>query len=80
MDLNADLGEGFGRWTLGDDARIVGHITSANLACGFHAGDFRVMEATVDTPGPSSLRSGGVVGAVGGGVVGWGVVSVTDRS
>ena len=47
MDLNADLGESFGRWTLGDDERLVAHITSANLACGFHAGDFRVMEATV---------------------------------
>ncbi len=47
MDLNADLGESFGRWTLGDDARLVTHITSANLACGFHAGDFRVMEASV---------------------------------
>lgn len=47
MDLNADLGESFGRWTLGDDERLVRHITSANLACGFHAGDFRVMERTV---------------------------------
>ena len=47
MDLNADLGESFGRWTLGDDAALVGHLTSANLACGFHAGDFRIMEATV---------------------------------
>jgi 5-oxoprolinase (ATP-hydrolysing) subunit A len=47
MDLNADLGESFGRWTLGDDERLVHHITSANVACGFHAGDFRVMEATV---------------------------------
>ncbi|MDQ3691061.1 MAG: LamB/YcsF family protein [Chloroflexota bacterium] len=47
MDLNADLGESFGRWTLGDDERLVVHITSANVACGFHAGDFRVMEATV---------------------------------
>ncbi|MEO7296238.1 MAG: 5-oxoprolinase subunit PxpA [Candidatus Limnocylindria bacterium] len=47
MDLNADLGESFGRWTLGDDAVLVTHITSANLACGFHAGDFRVMEASV---------------------------------
>ena len=47
MDLNADLGESFGVWTLGDDARLVEHLTSANLACGFHAGDFRVMEATV---------------------------------
>lgn len=47
MDLNADLGESFGRWTLGDDEGLVAHITSANVACGFHAGDHRVMEATV---------------------------------
>ncbi len=47
MDLNADLGESFGTWRLGDDERLVAHITSANVACGFHAGDFRVMEATV---------------------------------
>jgi UPF0271 protein len=47
MDLNADLGESFGRWTLGDDERLVAHLSSANLACGFHAGDFLVMEATV---------------------------------
>lgn len=47
MDLNADLGESFGHWTLGDDERLVAHITSANLACGFHAGDFRVMERSV---------------------------------
>lgn len=47
MDLNADLGESFGAWRLGDDERLVAHITSANVACGFHAGDFVVMEATV---------------------------------
>jgi UPF0271 protein len=47
MDLNADLGESFGHWTLGDDAALVEHLTSANVACGFHAGDFRVMESTV---------------------------------
>ena len=47
MDLNADLGESFGIWSLGEDERLVAQITSANLACGFHAGDFRVMEATV---------------------------------
>lgn len=47
MDLNADLGESFGHWTLGDDERLVAHLTSANVACGFHAGDFRVMERTV---------------------------------
>jgi len=47
MDLNADLGESFGRWTLGDDERLVDHLTSANVACGFHGGDFVVMERTV---------------------------------
>ena len=59
MDLNADLGESFGRWTLGDDERLVAHITSANVACGFHAGDFRVMEATVAI----CRRAGVAVGA-----------------
>ena len=47
VDLNSDLGESYGRWTLGDDAAMVEHITSANLACGFHAGDFEVIDATV---------------------------------
>jgi UPF0271 protein len=39
MDLNADLGEGFGVWRLGDDEALLDVITSANVACGFHAGD-----------------------------------------
>jgi UPF0271 protein len=39
IDLNADLGEGFGRWRLGDDEALLGIVTSANVACGFHAGD-----------------------------------------
>ncbi|WP_375429701.1 LamB/YcsF family protein [uncultured Friedmanniella sp.] len=39
IDLNADLGESFGRWTLGDDAALLPLISSANVACGFHAGD-----------------------------------------
>jgi UPF0271 protein len=47
VDLNADLGESFGRWMLGDDTQLVRHLTSANLACGFHAGDFSVMDRTV---------------------------------
>jgi len=59
MDLNADLGESFGRWTLGDDERLVVQITSANIACGFHAGEFRVMEATV----AACRRAGVAVGA-----------------
>jgi len=59
MDLNADLGESFGRWRLGDDERLVEHLTSANVACAFHAGDFRVMEATVEL----CRRAGVAVGA-----------------
>jgi UPF0271 protein len=47
VDINADLGESFGHWRLGDDEALVQHLTSANLACGFHAGDFRVMERSV---------------------------------
>lgn len=47
IDLNSDLGESFGHWTLGDDAAMMRHITSANVACGFHAGDFAVMDQTV---------------------------------
>jgi UPF0271 protein len=39
MDLNADLGEGFGRWEVGDDGALLKIVTSANVACGFHAGD-----------------------------------------
>ena len=39
VDLNADLGEGFGVWRLGDDDALLGLVTSANVACGFHAGD-----------------------------------------
>ncbi|MGO4783870.1 LamB/YcsF family protein [Cryobacterium sp. W22_MBD10_FK3] len=47
IDLNSDLGEGFGRWTLGDDAEMLGIVTSANIACGFHAGDPLVIRQTV---------------------------------
>jgi UPF0271 protein len=47
VDLNADLGESFGRWTLGDDAALMAHITSANVAAGFHGGDPHVLRLTV---------------------------------
>ena len=43
LDLNSDLGEGLGIWTLGDDEAILGIVTSANIACGFHAGDPTIM-------------------------------------
>ena len=47
IDLNADVGESFGAYSLGQDADLVPLITSANVACGFHAGDPGVMRATV---------------------------------
>ena len=43
IDLNADLGEGFGVWRMGDDAAMLRVVTSANIACGFHAGDPDIM-------------------------------------
>jgi 5-oxoprolinase (ATP-hydrolysing) subunit A len=43
MDLNADLGEGFGPWPMGDDSALLDVVTSANVACGFHAGDPSIM-------------------------------------
>lgn len=43
MDLNADLGEGFGSWPMGDDNALLNVVTSANVACGFHAGDPSIM-------------------------------------
>lgn len=47
VDLNADLGESFGAYTIGMDSEVLEFITSANIACGFHAGDPMVMEKTV---------------------------------
>lgn len=47
VDLNADLGESFGAWTLGEDAAMLDVVTSANIACGFHAGDPDVMASAV---------------------------------
>ena len=47
VDLNADMGESYGRWTLGDDLALLDIVTSANIACGFHAGDPHVMARTM---------------------------------
>jgi UPF0271 protein len=59
IDLNADLGEGFGRWRLGDDEALLDVVTSANVACGFHAGDPAGLLRVVD----AAHRRGVVVGA-----------------
>ena len=47
IDLNGDLGESFGAYTIGMDAEILPYVTSANIACGFHAGDPSVMQKSV---------------------------------
>ena len=47
IDLNADMGESFGSWQMGHDEELMPHITSANVACGAHAGDPAVMRATI---------------------------------
>lgn len=47
VDLNADMGESFGPWALGDDPALLEIVTSANIACGMHAGDWDVMAATI---------------------------------
>jgi UPF0271 protein len=59
IDLNADLGEGFGPWRMGDDEALLDVLSSANVACGFHAGDPVIMERTVRT----ALARGVDVGA-----------------
>ena len=59
VDLVADLGEGFGAYRMGDDDALLDVLTSANIACGFHAGDPRIMDATV----ASCVRRGVSVGA-----------------
>ena len=47
IDLNSDMGESFGAYKLGNDAEIIQYVTSANIACGWHAGDPMVMDRTV---------------------------------
>ena len=59
IDLNADLGEGYGPWQMGDDAVLLGVLSSANVACGFHAGDPAIMDRTVR----DALANGVDVGA-----------------
>jgi UPF0271 protein len=59
IDLNADMGEGFGVYPLGRDAELLAFVTSANVACGFHAGDPTVMDRTVAL----AVEAGVAVGA-----------------
>lgn len=59
VDLNSDLGESFGAYTIGMDAEILKYVSSANVACGWHAGDAVVMEKTVEL----AKQAGAAVGA-----------------
>lgn len=59
IDLNSDLGEGFGTWSLGDDDALLEVVTSANVACGFHAGDPDILRRVCD----KAAERGVVVGA-----------------
>ncbi|MDQ1670639.1 MAG: 5-oxoprolinase (ATP-hydrolyzing) subunit [Actinomycetota bacterium] len=61
IDLNSDLGEGFGVWRLGDDAALLGIVTSANVACGFHAGDPTIMSAVTSTAADRGVAVGAQV-------------------
>ena len=62
IDLNADLGEGFGQWTLGDDEALLGVVTSANVACGFHAGDSTTLRRVCDLAAERGVAIGAQVG------------------
>ncbi|GHS95274.1 UPF0271 protein [Synergistales bacterium] len=59
IDMNSDLGEGFGAWTLGDDKAVLSSVSSANIACGYHAGDPSIMRHTVKL----CIESGVAIGA-----------------
>jgi UPF0271 protein len=62
VDLNADLGEGFGAWRLGDDDALLDVVTSANVACGFHAGDPSTMYRVCRTAAEKGVAIGAQVG------------------
>jgi UPF0271 protein len=61
IDLNADLGEGFGRWHLTDDEQLLSVVTSANVACGFHAGDAATMRRVCELAAERGVRIGAQV-------------------
>ncbi|WP_248763379.1 LamB/YcsF family protein [Pseudarthrobacter sp. SSS035] len=62
IDLNSDVGESFGRWSLGDDLAMFGSVSSANVACGFHAGDPSVIRRTCREAAAAGVVIGAHVG------------------
>jgi 5-oxoprolinase (ATP-hydrolysing) subunit A len=61
IDLNSDLGEGFGIWALGDDEALLDVVTSANVACGFHAGDPNILRRVCDWAAEKNVAIGAQV-------------------
>ncbi|MEW2621808.1 5-oxoprolinase subunit PxpA [Streptomyces sp. NPDC048106] len=61
IDLNADLGEGFGRWRLTEDEQLLSVVTSANVACGFHAGDAATMRRVCELAADRGVAIGAQV-------------------
>ncbi len=59
IDLNCDMGESFGAWTMGNDAALMDYVSSVNIACGFHAGDATVIRQTLET----AIEKGVAIGA-----------------
>jgi len=59
VDLNCDMGESFGAWRMGNDAELMDHVSSVNIACGFHAGDPTTMRKTVEM----AVEKGVAIGA-----------------
>ncbi|GAA2275427.1 5-oxoprolinase subunit PxpA [Actinomadura luteofluorescens] len=58
IDINADAGESYGRWQLGEDARLFRYVSSTNIACGFHAGDPTTMRAAVEAARDAGVAVG----------------------
>ena len=58
MDINSDMGEGFGAWEMGNDALLLDYITSTNIACGWHAGDPARMKKLVEMASKKGVRIG----------------------
>ncbi|MDR3279325.1 MAG: LamB/YcsF family protein [Synergistaceae bacterium] len=58
IDMNSDLGEGFGAWNMGDDRAVLASVSSANVACGYHAGDPSIMRKTVKLCAESGVAVG----------------------
>lgn len=62
VSLNTDIGEGYGTWSIADDAALLGLVTDANVACGFHAGDPDIMRRTCETAAEHGVAVGAQVG------------------